>query len=299
MKGSTTLPKMWLCGLLLVVSGGCDDGKDSGDAAAGGSDGPTRSIDLGACPEAGLAGATDLPLVVVSLPSGVAQMGDAADSDAAPVHEVTLTRGFSMAATEVTQGQWTALGFPNPSQAAGCLDCPVEQVTWHEAAAYANALSTDGGLETCYTCSGSGADTSCTPPADPYACGGWRLPTEAEWEYAAGYDVGTYAGSDDFTLVAWTAEAVGRPCPVGTLAPTQAGLYDLSGNVSEWVHDGYAAYPAGPVTDPSGENSASRRSVRGGSVFEVSERARVTARVAGEGTEPLPWRGFRLVRTAE
>jgi len=281
----------------MVGLAGCDDGKDSGLDSGSSGDGTPRSIDLGACPESGLAGADGLPLVVATVSAGSFLMGDDTDVDASPSHDVTLGRSFEMTVTEVTQGQWMAVGFPNPSQNADCADCPVDQVTWHEAAAFADALSESDGAATCYACTGSGADTECTPPSDPYACEGWRLPTEAEWEYAAGLDATTFAGSDDFAEVAWTAEAVGRPCPVGTLAATSAGIYDLSGNVSEWVHDGYAAYPADAVTDPSGDDAAARRGVRGGSVFEVSDRATVTARGSGVASEVVPWRGFRLVRS--
>ena len=170
-------------------------------------------------------------------------------------------------------------------------------MTWHEAAAFAEALSAADGLGSCYTCTGAGADTVCTAPADPYACTGWRLPTEAEWEAAAGADSTLWAGSDDFTEVAWTAETTGRPCPVGALAPTVAGLYDLSGNVSEWTHDGYGPYSADETTDPAGTDSTTRV-VRGGSAFQVSGEAQVTAREGREDRESVPWRGFRLVKPA-
>ena len=296
----TTLGNLRLA-LILVGAVGCVDSKDSGDSGTDGGTGgggdDVRSIDVGDCPESGLAGASELPLVTARHANGPFIMGTTDDPDASPEHDVSLTRRFLMSVTEVTQGQWTSLGFPNPSQNNTCADCPVEQVTWHEAAAFADALSTSDGLATCYVCSGEGADTECTAPTDPYACEGWRLPTEAEWESAAAVDSTTFAGNDAFELVAWTAEAVGRPCPVGALQPTSLGVYDLSGNVSEWVHDGYAAYSSEAQTDPVGDNSAAERVVRGGSIFEVADRAVVTARVGEDGTQVVPWRGFRLVRT--
>lgn len=278
---------------------GCGDfGKDSGDdGTTDASNNSDRSIDLGACPDAGLPGADTLPVRTVEFAADVFLMGDAEDAAATPVHDVTLTRGFAMTSTEITQGQWQAVGLPNPSQQLSCASCPVEQLTWHEAAAFADALSVEDGFATCYACTGAGAETVCTPPDDPYACEGWRLPTEAEWEYVASRDSSVWAGSDDFAEVAWTAEAVGTPCPVGSLAPTVDGLFDLSGNVSEWTHDGYAAYPADAVSDPAGDNAAGRRVVRGGSVFSPADVATTTARENGAFTEAVPWRGFRLVRS--
>lgn len=279
-----------------MVLSGCIDLKDSGldEGDSGGSDEPVRSIDMGGCPDSGSFGSA-LPLSTVLVEAGSFIMGNDADPDVAPAHNVTLTSGILMSVTEITQGQWVELGFDNPSQHDTCVDCPVEQVTWHEAAAYADALSAADGLAGCYTCTGMGADTSCTAPDNPYACAGWRLPTAAEWEHAAGVDSTLWAGSDDFAAVAWTAEAVGKPCPVGTLSPTSSGLYDLSGNVSEWVNDGYGDYTADDVVDPVAEDNTTRV-VRGGSIFQVAGQAEITAREGRAGTEAVPWRGFRLVR---
>lgn len=292
-----TSTKTRVLGLLCLVAAGCTDTKDSGDTGSTATGGGTRSIDAGACPESGLDGAADLPLVAARHANGAFLMGDSDDPDASPVHDVTLTERFLLTVTEVTQGQWMAGGFPNPSQNEACADCPVEQVTWHEAAAFANAMSELDGLASCYTCTGAGADTACSTIDVPYTCEGWRLPTEAEWELAAAVDSTAWAGADDFALVGWTAEAVGRPCPVGTLSPTSIGVYDLSGNVSEWVHDGFAAYSAEATIDPVGTESVAERVVRGGSIFEVADRATVTARAGQDGALVAPWRGFRLART--
>ncbi len=217
-----------------------------------------------------------------------------------PAHEVTLSRAFHIGRTEVTQEQYEATMGSTPSHWASCgADCPVETVTWHMAADFARTLSALEGLEECYACSGTGRSTECSPVGDPYACGGYRLPTEAEWEYAARCGEDTlYAGSDDIDRVAWSADTTTHP--VATKAPNGCGLYDMSGNVIEWIEDWYGSsyYAKSPGTDPKGPSIGSARVTRGGSWRYDAEYSRLAFRgydVPGNWHSDF---GFRLARTA-
>jgi formylglycine-generating enzyme required for sulfatase activity len=169
-------------------------------------------------------------------------------------HHVTISRPFWLQATEVTQGQWQALMGTNPSYFDGCgRDCPVEEVNWEDAVAYLNSLSDQEGLARCYD-------------GDRFkglGCEGYRLPTEAEWEYAARAGT-TGARYGDLDAIAWYDGNAGRRTrPVGHKSPNGWGIHDMLGNVWEWVQDWY-----GPVdtaaTDPTGPSSGGIRVVRGG-----------------------------------
>ena len=209
------------------------------------------------------------------------------ESDEGPIHEVTLTRGFILQETEVTQGQWLER-FPdnNPSDFDECgLDCPVEMVNWWEAVAYANALSVSEELEPCYTLEGlegcdpslAGTGITCTgvsvsDPAtseNPYLCEGYRLPMEAEWEYAAraGTTTAWYCGSAETCPdeIAWYgSNSDSRTHVVGEKNRNEWHLYDMSGNTWEWVWDRYGGYSSGPTMDPMGHPSEPSRVFRGG-----------------------------------
>ena len=172
---------------------------------------------------------------------------------------------FVIGKYELTQAQYQELMGTNPSKFQGDGRRPVELVTWYNAVAFCNALSAREGLQAAYEIAGPrGTDVRVD-----YASNGWRLPTEAEWEYAArggiqskGY---TYAGSNDLDSVAWyVGNAQGMTHLVGEKAPNELGIFDLSGNVWEWCQDWYGSYPNGEQTDPRGAAEDSDRVKRGG-----------------------------------
>jgi formylglycine-generating enzyme required for sulfatase activity len=231
---------------------------------------------------------------MVRIPAGTYTMGsNSGGSDEKPVHQVRLTRAFAMGATEVTQAQYQALMGNNPSHFKGD-NRPVEQVSWVDAARFANAASARDNLQRCYDISGSNVRWS-----RGLACTGYRLPTEAEWEVAAraGKDY-KYAGGDDLSAVAWTEEnSSGRTHDVATKRPNDFGLYDMTGNVWEWVWDGYGPYESGTIVDPTGVKSPSDRVLRGGSWYDTAADARLAIRFRyGPGLRDNGL-GFRLSRT--
>ena len=213
-------------------------------------------------------------------------------------HEVRLTRAFEMQATEVTQAEYEALMGENPSLHQGCEQCPVEQVSWIDAARYCNKLSRRRGFSVCYRIKG-GKDVLWEGPD----CEGYRLPTEAEWEYAcrAGTTSARYAA--ELSKVGWTDANSGlRSHPVGQLEPNAWGLYDMLGNVFEWTWDRMDAYGTDPRTDPMGgepRTGVDNKVFRGGSYKYPPEEARAAFRNAyGAGNE-VAWIGFRPVRSLQ
>ena len=263
---------------------------------------------------------------MVRIPAGTFTMGGGAGdpSDSYEDHQVTLTHDFWIGATEVTRGQWESYsanaGWEYTSMpdypcttSTTASDCPADSVSWYDVVRYANALSTTEGLTPCYLADGT--DLAATYLADPYACPGYRLPTEAEWEYAAraGEDT-TYSGSNTSTDVAWTYEnaysAGTYAHEAATLAPNAWGLYDMSGNVWEWTNDwydsahgGYAdgssdVDPAGPVTGSGEGYEGSYRVYRGGGWSNGAGSATVSNRVVVNPEFAYDYVGFRLSRSS-
>jgi formylglycine-generating enzyme required for sulfatase activity len=214
-------------------------------------------------------------------------------------HPVTLTTDFWMAESEVTQSQYRNLTGSSPSYFKGD-DLPVEQVSWYDAVAYCNALSIKEGLQPCYQINGMTVGWG-----DGLKCTGYRLPTEAEWEYAAHPPSGSrtvYAGSDTVDGVAWYSGNSGNTThAVKTKTANGRGLYDLSGNVWEWVWDWYQGnYEALPSTDPMGPTakpSPEYRVIRGGAWSNTAAFARVAKRYDYTPTDRHYILGYRIVRS--
>ena len=202
-----------------------------------------------------------------------------------PQHKVTLTKGFYMQTTEVTQGQWKAVMGNNPSNFKNCGDdCPVEQVSWNDAQGFIRKLNQKEG-------------------SDKY-----RLPTEAEWEYAARAGSRTAFANGGISELECghdlNLDAMGWYCgnsnkrthPVAQKQPNAWGLYDMHGNVWEWCQDWYGKnYSFSSVIDPTGPSSGSDRLLRGGSWGNRAKGCRSALRYWYEPGFRVNALGFRLV----
>jgi formylglycine-generating enzyme required for sulfatase activity len=247
---------------------------------------------------------------MVSIPGGTFTMGspdteDGRDGDEGPRHSVTVS-GFSMGRYEVTRAEYRAVMGRNPSHFSGD-NLPVGLVSWYDAIAYCNALSIREGLTPAYTIDNR-SDPNNTSSTDDLKwtvtwnreANGYRLPTEAEWEYAcrAGTSTPYYTGNNITTSQANYEEYWGQePTPVGSFAPNPWGLYDMHGNVAEWCWDWYGSYSSDSQTDPDGPSTGAGRVGRGGWWSHPVQYLRSANRGNGTPSGGDRLLGFRLVRS--
>jgi len=248
------------------------------------------------------------PMVLVE--KGSFTMGDTwgeGFSDEKPTHKVTFTYDFYIGKYEVTFDEYDA--FCNATGRSKAEDegwgrgtRPVINVSWWDAFAYCNWLSEKEKLPKAYDNNGNLLDKDGRVTTDITKVLGYRLPTEAEWEYAArggnkskGYK---YAGSDTVSDVAWYGGNSGlKTQEVGKKAPNELGLYDMSGNVWEWCNDWYGSYSSSAQTNPYNSTAGSSRVGRGGSWGNDAARARVAGRYGNSPSHTDHNLGFRIART--
>jgi formylglycine-generating enzyme required for sulfatase activity len=272
-----------------MLSAGCNDSGDGGNSSTGASGGPA-----GALPTVTTSTGIDMLLI----PGGTFMMGsDHGGPDESPRHEVSVWP-FAMDKYELTQDVYAKFEMPNPSQFKGPRR-PVEQVRWSDAALFCNERSRREGLQPCYD------ETT-------FACNfdatGYRLPTEAEWEYAArAGDTGDYGAAGSPRKLAshacYAANSLKKTDPVGRKKPNAWGLCDMLGNVAEWCNDRYgpAYYAESPKQDPRGPAEGNKCVMRGGAWNSDEEGCRVSTRYAEiPGTTDACFArnsfGFRCVR---
>ncbi len=225
----------------------------------------------------------------VLIPAGNFQMGNQGnykgDADEITIHNVIISKSFYIGKYEITQKQYETIVGTNPSLNKGDY-FPVENVNWYEAINFCNKLSTKDGLTQCYSIDGTKISIN-------WEANGWRLPTEAEWEYAAkagainDYFTGNLVNNDCLPLddnldkIGWyCGNAGGKSNLVGQKMPNPFGVYDMNGNVWEWCWDIFSSsyYTTEAKTDPKGAESGTNHSLRGGSWYNTSKFCRTSNR---------------------
>jgi len=327
-QAARSLGRVCLYTTLVVGFAACSDAGSAGaefgpvppDTATG-----TTSLDTG-IPEASSPGkGGPVPGPWVTIPAGTFTMGSPKNELCRETdeeqHQVTLTHRFEIQSTEVTQGEFQALMGYNPSwfgpngMGDSCgKNCPVEGTNWHQAVAYCNALSLQKGHAQCFTCTGSKEKVRCAETENfeggkIYTCPGYRLPTEAEWEYAyrAGTQTALYNGpillckynDPNADKIGWfTHNSGGKTHPVAQKQANAWHLYDMAGNVFEWCHDWYYdLIGSSSVIDPWGSSYKDTRVVRGGAWVYSADPMRAASRGGLRPTTPYKDIGFRCVRT--
>lgn len=233
-----------------------------------------------------------MPFGKASIPPGKFVMGSSVGlNDELPLRQVEITRNLIVSDKEITQRLYEYIVKANPSPTKS-PSLPVYGITWEEAVLFCNLLSEKDSLQKAYTFSGNQViwDTNAN---------GWRLPTEAEWEYfARGNANGDFIGNE-LREVAWYLEnSAGQPHSTGTLKANSFGLYDVLGNVREWCWDYYSEsyYGVGATTNPTGPEIGTRRVSRGGSFIEGKSYLRLASRKLQSIEAPI---GIRIVRNME
>ena len=274
----------------------------------------------GTSPQSNTVNATTMPLPsfeMVLIPSGTFTMGSPEDepyrkSDETQ-HQVTINRNFYMGKFQVTQEQYQAVTGVNPSYfttangrepSTGETDSkrPVEYVTWYDAIEFCNRLSVGEGLTPVYTITRrfptSGYPITSATVTVNWDANGYRLPTEAEWEYAcrAGTTTAYYTGDTISDNTSWYSPNSGRTHEVGKKPANDYGLHDMHGNVWEWCWDWYGSYASGVQTDPRGAASGDFRVARGGSWFYYAPGLRSADRYYLDPSYRNSLIGFRVVR---
>ena len=261
---------------VLVVSCGDDDNDEDAQTSSSNQNGGNGSSDNGNGGTPAFDGkdkvftANGVSFKMIAVKGGTFQMGDDGYN---PVHQVTLS-DYYIGETEVTQELWNAVMGSNPSYFTGNMQRPVEQVSWDDCQTFISKLNQLTG-ET------------------------FRLPTEAQWEYAArGGNQAQgrlYSGSNTIDNVAWYgSNSSSTTHPVKTKAPNELGIYDMSGNVWEWCSDCYGSYSSAAQTDPTGPSKGSHRVIRGGSWCEYTTDCCVANRDGYTPTHTNSDQGLRL-----
>jgi formylglycine-generating enzyme required for sulfatase activity len=218
---------------------------------------------------------------MIFVKGGTFQMGsiDGLDEEKI-IHSVTIS-SFQIGKFEVTQSEWTGMMKKNPSEFIGCENCPVEHVSWNDVQNFIVKLNQKTGKN-------------------------YRLPTEAEWEYAAkGGDMGSsylYSGSNDIYDIGWCLDnSSGKTHAIGKKLPNELGIFDMTGNVEEWCSDWYehGNYSTYSITDPTGALSGRYRVIRGGSFGGKADWCRNSRRFFSYPDNADNWIGFRLALSVE
>ncbi len=221
------------------------------------------------------------------------------------LHRVVLTRDFFMGRYEVTQAFYQEIMGSNPSYNHVCPTCPVEMISWRDAVLFCNVVSRKAGLRAAYQIHGARITLDLDAP-------GYRLPTEAEWEYAcrAGtrtiFPHGNCITTDEANINGYRPQPGcssglnrAETIPVGSFAPNGWGLYDMVGNINEFCWDWYAFFTAKDEVDPLGGPPGEHRVFRGGAFNNYPANCHSASRQKREPDTALDMVGLRMVRTAE